>query len=342
LLSGLFYLLPVFIVAWFAGRWAGCVISVACAAVWFLNDAIISSFHALKAISYENVLMELLIFLVFTVVLSAMKNAVENEKTAIQNRIQHDVVVAQEVQAGMFPRYLPPMETLDYAGECRPAVGIAGDYYDFLPISTGRLGIAIGDVAGKGLPAALLMASLQGILRSEATGRDQPVEMIISNLNRLLCASITAPRYVTLFYGQYDDNSRVLTFVNAGHNPPLLLRGRSAADKEAPSATESHDCTTERLMEGGTVLGVFADAPYQYGLVQLEPGDLLVLYTDGITEAANDREEEFGEQRLVATLAGKSNLRAEALLGGVFHEVVRFMSGAPPKDDMTLAIFRVQ
>jgi sigma-B regulation protein RsbU (phosphoserine phosphatase) len=340
LLSGLFYLFPVFIVTWFAGRRAGCLISVVCASVWFLDDAVTASSRARMTIPYGNVLLELSLFLIFTVLLSSLKRAVEHEKTAIQNRIQHDLKVAQEVQAGMFPRYLPPMATLEYAGECRPAIGIAGDYYDFLPIGTGRLGIAIGDLAGKGLPAALLMASLQGILRSEATGRDQPIETIATNLNRLMCVSMGAPRYATLFYGQYDDSSRVLTFVNAGHNPPLLLRCQPPAKTEAPSIGKSHDCQMERLLKGGTVLGVFPDAAYQSGAVRLEPGDLLILYTDGITEAVNDREEEFGEQRLVAVLAGQGNQSAAEILARVFDEVARFTNGAKPEDDMTLAFVR--
>jgi serine phosphatase RsbU (regulator of sigma subunit) len=341
LLSDLFYLLPVFIVTWFAGRWAGCVISVVCAAIWFLNDAVTASSRTWTTIPYGNMLLELSVYLIFTAVLSALKGAIEHEKVAIQNRIQNDLRVAQEVQAGMFPRYLPPMATLEYAGECKPAVGIAGDYYDFLPIGAGRLGIAIGDVAGKGLPAALLMANLQGILRSEATGRDQPIETIAANLNRLMCVSTSAPRYATLFYGQYDDNSRVLTFVNAGHNPPVLLRCRPAVGTEALSATEPDNCPMELLTDGGTVLGVFPDIVYQSGVVQLEPGDLLVLYTDGISEAANDREEEFGEQRLVAVLARHRGLPVAVILVRVFDEVARFMNGAQPKDDMTLAVVRV-
>lgn len=128
LLSDLFYLLPVFIVTWFAGRGAGWIISVACAAVWLLNDALTPPSRAWTAIPYGNMLMELSVFLIFTSVFSALKSAQEHEKASIQNRILHDLSVAQEVQAGMFPRYLPTMATLEYAGECKPAVGIAGDY----------------------------------------------------------------------------------------------------------------------------------------------------------------------------------------------------------------------
>jgi serine phosphatase RsbU (regulator of sigma subunit) len=341
LLPGLFYLLPVFIVTWFAGRRFGYVISIVCAAVWFFNDAITTSYHTHTTVPYGNVLLESSLFLIFTMVLSALKNAEEHEKAEIQNRIQHDLSVAQEVQSGMFPRYLPPMAKLEYAGECKPALGIAGDYYDFLPLGDRRLGIAMGDVAGKGLPAALLMASLQGILRSETMGRDQHIETIVANLNRLMSLLTKAPMYATLFYGQYDDSSQALTFVNAGHNPPLLLRGCSAAGNEAFPASESHNCRMERLTEGGTVLGIFADSAYQSGVVRLEPGDLLVLYTDGITEAANSNEEEFGEQRLAAVLAEHRDLPAAALLACIFDELACFMRGVQPKDDMTLAVLRI-
>lgn len=185
------------------------------------------------------------------------------------------------------------------------------------------------------------MANLQGILRSEATGRNQPIQTIVGNLNRLMCISTGAPMYATLFYGQYDDSTRVLTFVNAGHNPPLLLRCRPTAGMEALSATEPNPWPMERLTEGGTVVGIFSDTIYQSGVIQLDSGDLLVLYTDGISEAANDREEEFGDQRLVEVLTRHRGLPAAVILARIFDEVGRFINGAQPKDDMTLAVIRV-
>ncbi|HKE84039.1 MAG TPA: PP2C family protein-serine/threonine phosphatase [Vicinamibacterales bacterium] len=162
---------------------------------------------------------------------------------------------------------------LDYAGSCRPALDVGGDYYDFIALSKTELGIAIGDVSGKGIPAALLMATLRAFLRGQTMQRQSDLTAVMANLNQLVYDSSTSNRYATFFYGELDTSSRVLTYVNGGHNPPLLFRhcdgGRDVV----------------RLDAGGPVIGLMEDCFYQQGRVTLDTGDVLVAYTDGISEA---------------------------------------------------------
>src|SRR5262249_7782289 len=167
--------------------------------------------------------------------------------------------------------------------------GVGGDYYDFLALPHGHLGIAIGDVSGKGIAAALMMASLQASLRGEATRGPENLAAAVANINRLVYEASHANRYATFFYAQYDPDSRKLEYVNAGHNAPMVFRNARGAVEVV------------RLEIGGTVVGLIESFPYQQGCVTLAPGDLVVGFTDGISEAMNKNDEEWDEQRLIET-----------------------------------------
>ncbi|MBI4475417.1 MAG: serine/threonine-protein phosphatase [Acidobacteria bacterium] len=171
----------------------------------------------------------------------------------------------------MFPQELTPVPGLDYAGACRAALGVGGDYYDFLVLEDGKLGLAIGDVSGKGIPAALLMASLRASLRGQTIQGTSDLAALMSNVNKLVYESSSSNRYATFFYAQYDALSRKLTYVNAGHNPPLLFRSREVT----------------RLEMGGPVVGLLPSFAYSAETIALQPGDILVAFTDGISEAMN-------------------------------------------------------
>src|SRR6202000_2155515 len=170
------------------------------------------------------------------------------EEVAHRERLNREVEIAREVQERLFPQKLPPIRGLDYAGHCRPALGVGGDYYDFLALPEGNLGIAIGDVSGKGIAAALMMASLQASLRSEATRVPENLATAVANVNRLVYEASSSNRYATFFYGQYDPVAARFTYVNAGHNSPMLFR----------AANE----TIIRLEPGGTVVGLLAESRY--------------------------------------------------------------------------------
>jgi phosphoserine phosphatase RsbU/P len=251
------------------------------------------------------------------------------DEVAQRERLNREVEIAREVQERLFPQTLPPIAGLDYAGYCRPALGVGGDYYDFLALPQGHLGVAIGDVSGKGIAAALMMASLQASLRGEATRAPENLSAVITNINRLVYEASSANRYATFFYGQYDPTNHKFDYVNAGHNPPMLFH--CAAGK----------WSVTRLDVGGTVVGLLESYPYQQGSVVLAAGDILVAFTDGISEAMNGADEEWGEDRLKKTIESCTGLNAQQIMNRVFTAADAFVAGAKQHDDMTLVILRV-
>jgi sigma-B regulation protein RsbU (phosphoserine phosphatase) len=202
---------------------------------------------------------------------------------------------------------------------------VGGDYYDFLALTKGELGVAIGDVSGKGIAAALMMASLQASLRSEATRAPENLAAAVGNINRLVFDASSSNRYATFFYGQFDPTQGKFDFVNAGHNPPIILR---------------RDGQITRLEAGGTVVGLLHDAHYTQGSVSIRPGDVLVAFTDGISEAMNLEDEEWGEERLVEAIRSSQGGSAQQLLEHLFAAATQFAGAAPQHDDMTLVVLR--
>src|SRR5205085_5366660 len=194
-------------------------------------------------------------------------------EVAAREKHKRELEIAHDVQQRLFPQEYPPIPGLEYAGACRPALGVGGDYYDFISLSNSVLGIAIGDVSGKGMPAALLMATLRAYLRGQTTHRQADLTTVMENLNRLVYESSAANRYATFFYAEFDAASRAPNYVNAGHNPPMLVRQPGGCGEMM------------RLDTGGPVIGLMEDCVYRQGHVVLEPGDVLVAYTDGISEA---------------------------------------------------------
>jgi sigma-B regulation protein RsbU (phosphoserine phosphatase) len=253
------------------------------------------------------------------------------QEVAHRERLNREVEIAREVQERLFPQKLPPIQGLDYAGHCRPALGVGGDYYDFLALPKGNLGIAIGDVSGKGIAAALMMASLQASLRSEATRAPENLAAAVGNVNRLVFEASSSNRYATFFYGQYDPAEAKFTYVNAGHNSPMLFR--AASD------------TIVRLEPGGTVVGLLEGACYEQGSVRLNPGDVLIFYTDGISEAMDLDDEEWGEERMIDSVRASNTQSgapsAKELLNSIFADATKFAGAAPQHDDMTLVVLRV-
>ena len=244
------------------------------------------------------------------------------EEAAKHQRVQREVEIAREVQQRLFPE-IPTVPGLDVAGHCRPALGVGGDYYDVIPLEDGRLAIAIGDVSGKGIAAALLMASLRASLRGIVDTGSNDLARMVRKLNRLIHEASTANRYATLFFAIYDPATRELRYVNAGHNPPLVLRRAESISLEA--------C--------GPVVGLLKDVEYEERSLQLTPGDLFIGYTDGISEAMTVAEEEWGEARMQTAAEAVRDRPAKEILDAVFRIADEFTAGAPQYDDMTMLIF---
>jgi sigma-B regulation protein RsbU (phosphoserine phosphatase) len=264
----------------------------------------------------------------------ALENAelLENLTTEItqRERISREIEIAREVQERLFPQSYPKVPGIDLAGYCRPAQVVGGDYYDFFVLSDGRLALALGDISGKGISAALLMASLRASLRSIASLQQSDLASLIRHVNNLVYESSTTNRYATFFYAEYDPATSLLTFVNAGHNPPYILRGGQIIPLEAT----------------GTVVGLLADAEYAQATIPMRPGDVLLAFTDGISEAMNHEDEEWGEDRMIATAQQLLNQpgcthSAQQLLDCILTAADKFTSGAPQHDDMTLLVCSV-
>jgi len=255
----------------------------------------------------------------------SMRRQIEASYRALREKeaLEREIAIAREVQHELLPRQAPHVEGLELAGVCEPAVGVGGDYYDFLPVSGDRVGLVIADVSGKGIPAALLMAGLQASVRSQAPFEDPPGE-ILARLNRHLLLSTSAARYATLVFGLYDGATRTLQYSNAGHVPPLHLGPDGAT----------------RCVAGGVPLGLFEGARYGQGSRVLQRGDLLAFYTDGVVETPGPGDEEYGEERLVALLQRHRELPLPELLRIVLDDRARWAAGAAPHDDVTLVLAR--
>ena len=245
------------------------------------------------------------------------------EKLESERRAAHELEIAKQVQARLFPQYQPQLKTLEYAGICLQARQVGGDYFDFLSLGPHRLGMIIGDVSGKGIAAALLMANLQASLRSQsALAFDQP-EALLRSVNRLFYDNTGDNAYASLFFADYDDATRRLRYANCGHLSGLLLRA---------------DGKVEQLDSTSMLLGLFEEWDCTMRDQELSPGDVLALYTDGVTEASNERGEEFGERSLIDALRQHRDLPCQALLNAIVEDVRRFSPQEEQHDDITAII----
>ena len=280
------------------------------------------------------------------------------EEALSRAKLEREIEIAREVQERLFPQTFPDVAGVEMAAHCRPAQAVGGDYYDLISIRDGsldeaghapgenissasgttghggdRLGIAIGDISGKGVSAALLMASLHASLRGQvlsgASGLGTDLGTKMANVNRLLYDASDSNRYATFFYAELDCGSRTLHYVNGGHNPPAVLRKEDGAWQ------------VFRLGDGGPVVGLLAGAAYKQQMLPLLPGDILLAFTDGISEAMNAAEDEWGEDRMIAEAQAHADLNVAELLQRLFHAADAFAAGAPQHDDMTLVVLRI-
>jgi serine phosphatase RsbU (regulator of sigma subunit) len=257
------------------------------------------------------------------------------ERIEVERRAAQELEFAREVQARLFPQKTPSLRTLEYAGGCIQARRVGGDYYDFLELRPGRLALVLADVAGKGVSGALLMANLQANLRSQYALALDDLPRLLGSVNHLFFENTAENSYATLFFADYDDSSRRLRYVNCGHLPPLVLRAGAAP----PEATQYTVPAVDRLEPTATVLGLFDNWTCSVAETALAPGDMLVLYTDGVTEATNLQGEEFGECRLIGTLRLHADLPAPAVLQAIETAVQQFSQGEQA-DDITVVVAR--
>jgi serine phosphatase RsbU (regulator of sigma subunit) len=262
-------------------------------------------------------------------------NARLTERMVAQERMRRELALAAEVQQRLLPSEAPKGIAMELAGFCEPARGVGGDYYDFIDFDSSLLGLAIADVAGKGMPAALLMSTVQATLRSltarngSGVAASHELSSIVGKLNRLLFNSTNGEHYVTFFVATFDQATQRLTYVNAGHNPPLYL--------QADSGDEFRELTS-----GGLVAGAFEHSAYEQETVQMKRNDLLFLYTDGLSEALNVEGEEFGANRIMETLKAIAFLPVEQIRDEIVRSVKDWCKGISLYDDLTFVVMKVK
>ncbi len=263
------------------------------------------------------------------------------ERMVADEKLRRELALAAEVQRRLLPAQAPECAAIELAGFCQPARGVGGDYYDFFQLDRRQVGIAIADVAGKGIAAALQMSTVQATLRGLLSGdlahhqvnnspaaRDSLAQMV-ETLNRLIRSATGGANYVTFFYAQFDECTRRLTYVNAGHNPPILF---------SPGASDEY----KELSCGGMFVGMFELGAYEQEVVPMLSGDVMIAFTDGLSEALNVNGEEFGEARIQAALAATAQLSASEISAAIVQRAQVWCAGAPQHDDLTFIVLKVK
>jgi len=245
--------------------------------------------------------------------------------------LERQLQLARQVQQALLPTTSKISERVDVAAVCVPAWQVGGDFYDTFAVNEDDLALVLGDVSGKGVPAALLASLVHGAIRSSNwVASPSHHEQALNDLNRLLLERASGERYVTMFSCYYDHTERALHYINAGHCPPLLARKTSAGFE------------LKQLDDGGTVIGLIAAARYRQASVSIAPGDLLIVYSDGIVESANPRDDEYGEGRLAEVVKENFTKSVDEIRAGVLRSVEQFAAGVPPADDLTFLVVRFE
>lgn len=351
-ISGLvFYLIPILIVTWFAGRRQGLLLSFISSVLIFTH--IIYGTQPITPYKGIDILIPLWKFtetlvplIVITVILTAMKKIEED-------KLQAEFKLAGEIQSYLLPQSFPEMKSLHYMGMCKSNACVSGDYYDFISVESNKLGIAVGDISGKGISGAMLMANLQGILRSFAPMYGENVVELMNKINHCVYTSTDSSRFVTLFYGVYDDLNHSLTYVNAGQSYPILYRRTAKQHRDSKDSNISKKDLKQGIKIGSnffekvnidsnsTVLGAFPDATFTQHKVQLNRGDIIIIFSDGISDARDYSNDNYGEDRIAAIVEGNADLSPVRLQEAIIKDINDFVGEQNQFDDMTLVVAKV-
>jgi sigma-B regulation protein RsbU (phosphoserine phosphatase) len=254
----------------------------------------------------------------------SIENARLFQETIEKQKLEEELAIAREIQQRLLPKEAPQLGDFELAALNIPTRQVGGDYYDYFPIDNDRYLITIADVSGKGVPAALLMSNLQATLHAMTTA-DVPFEEIVFRINNFVHSNTTLDKFITAFFAIFDRKNGAITTISAGHNPPYLFHA---------------DGSFETLQEGGLLMGMFPNAPYKSETRQLQPGDWVVMYTDGVSEAMSADNEEFGEKRIEAIIRANLNNTAAGMVDVITGAVKEHTTGAPQSDDITLVVLR--
>ena len=304
-----------------------------------------------------------LLFVVANQIAAFIENMKLVSRMAEEERNAREIKMAAEVQRHLFPVDGLESDALEIYGTCLPALGVGGDYYDYFEVDDSVTGIAIADVAGKGIAAALLMSTVQASLRCQLVSGNKSLTDVVSSMNRMLRRSTGVGGYATFFLSEFDKSTSRLTYVNAGHNPPMLVRNGFGLGESrngmfgvarAPVSLSNRSIGANTgigvhtakpfirlLTTGGPIIGTFLDEPYEQETIQLRSGDVLIIYTDGVTEALNSMSAEFGEEQLRRTVFEGLGLSAREIAQRIIAKVIEWQGQASQHDDITLIVVKV-
>jgi len=322
----IFYVFPVLFAVWFAGKSWGFAITFFCFAAWYFDSFYNRTLEMNYWIVFWNIFVEFSFFAIMIFSVSALKKAIKKHEEMEMQKITRELEIAKDVQQKLLPQNAPQINNLDYFGVCLPAEAVGGDYFDYFKINKDETAFAIGDIAGHGLSSALLMAGLVGFVRSNAVVYNDDLKTFMEKVNVLMCGSTDGSKFATFFYSVYNSANNSLHFVNAGHNPPLLYRYKSK--------------TFEELKTDGFIIGGISSFKYKDANIYPEKNDVLLFYTDGITESFNIKDEQFGEERLKKIIAENNSLGSKIITDKILEEVKKHSEGREQADDMTLLVIK--
>jgi serine phosphatase RsbU (regulator of sigma subunit) len=345
----IFYFFPIITVAWFVGRKNGIVIASVAALATFAHDLLLLETYSIQnfgdLISYWTFLQRLLVFLTVSLIVSALRTS-EDEKRQVEHK------VARQVQSFFVPRIMPSLAHFSYTAHSKPSDHLSGDLFDCFLIGPDKLAFIVGDICGKGISAALLMAYIQGVLRSQAPISEENLAEMMATVNRSLHLSTADDKFATLFMGIYDETSKKLTYVNAGHGAPRVHRweenGHSASSSDS-AVRSNEELPLQRgavlevltLERGGLLLGVDPAEHYVAHVMRLRRGDIIVCETDGVQEASNHAGEHYGHDRLTTVVSDSREESTGRIHDLILRDIQRFVGAGPQIDDMTLLVGKV-
>ena len=322
----IFYAIPVLITTWFCGRKYGLYLIIITLLFWATDNFYNRQTHIITVQPYYEISVQTLFFILIIVIFSSLKKSSEEKRALEMKKIQREMEIAREVQINMYPKFKPEINGVEYCGICYPASIVGGDYYDYIKISDDKFAFAVGDVSGHGIGPALLMAGLVGFVRSNAAAYSDNLTEFVKSVNINLCGISEESMFATFFYGILNRKDMTFTFVNAGHNPPLHYR--------------KNKDRFDSLDTGDLFIGAITDVSFHQSAIKFEKGDLLMMYTDGVTETFNNKNEQFGEDRLKEIIKNNSDRDISDIIRTVKNELEYFSGQKPQADDITMLIIR--
>jgi len=322
----IFYALPILIVVWYTGKILGVLFGLISVAFWFLDVYLERTVTPEFFFLFWEIIIRLVFLILLALLLNSLKVLLVKQKNAEKQKLLRDIQLAQKVQQNFFPISKPDFPGLDYEGICVPAEAVGGDYYDYLKISDSKIAFIIGDITGHGLAPALVMAGLAGFIRSNFISYKNNLKEIMSLVNNFLIKSTEKGTFASLFVGIYDSETHRFDFVNAGHNYPLILRGD----------------TFRELKSSGIVSGVYPDFDYKPDSTTINENDLMILYTDGITEAFNSKSDMYETGRLKKVVFESRNKNSYGIINAILSDLEKFSGKKIQDDDSTIIAVKFQ